>query len=246
MLQTVKLKNPPIKEALVSIVFSHPSGIKLKDFDQYIRYLSDKYPDKENQLRNTISVQVESNEVSNDVEPIGYVLSSTDKKNYIRLNVNSLSIHRVEPYESWENLLREVKRNWIKFSELFADIQIEHISVRYVNVISIELSEENLKFEDYLTLLPQIPDTLSNVVDGYFMQIKMPDTLKKIDSVITEFYTINQKQIEITLDINVIKNLDAPIDSTEILWNILSDLRDFKNKIFFNSITETTKKLCNE
>jgi uncharacterized protein (TIGR04255 family) len=246
MLPKLKLKDPPIKEALISIVFSHPKGVKLSDFDEFCMNLNEEYPNKENKFEKTISFEFNSDVVSNEEKPFGYVFSSKDKKKYIKLDVSSMSFHRVEPYESWENLMVEVKQYWGKFCYLFSEIQIQQISVRYVNVIALKLDEGGIKFEDYLTLLPQIPDTLPKVVEGYFMQVKIPDLTKNLHSVVTEFFTITQGQVEITLDINVMKNLESLLNNDINLWNIFNDLRDYKNKIFFESITEKTKKLYNE
>ncbi len=242
MLPNLKLKNPPIKEALISIAFSHPLGIKLEDLDKFCDKAKGNYPNKKPQFEST--VKIEEEEVIKNTEHVGYMLVSEDKKKYIKLNLNSVSFHRVEPYQSWEHLISETKIYWSELCILFPQMQIKQISVRYINVMGIKF-ENGETFHDYLTLLPDIPDIITTVVEGYFLQIKIPEPIKGLNSVVTEFFTLNQDIVEITLDINVMKNFDSLSINDTNLWILFNDLRAFKNNIFFNSITEKTKNLYN-
>ena len=49
--------------------------------------------------------------------------------------------------------------------------------------------------------------------------------------------------ITIILDIDVFKQAQFALDSNES-WDLLEAFRDFKNKIFFGSVTERTLRLC--
>ncbi len=239
MLPNLKLKNPPIKEALISIAFTHPIGTKQEDLYQFCDITKVNYPNKENEIENTVKIE-NNGSVTKSTEYIGYMLTSPDTKKHIKLHFDSISFHRVEPYENWEQLVTEAKYYLSELQNLFPDIKIKQISVRYINVLGIKFKEGDV-FEDYLTLLPAIPESITKVIEGYFMQIKIPDLSKNINSVVTEFFKYNDDLIEITLDINVIKNLESV--SISSIWNLFDDLRVFKNKIFFNSITEKTKNL---
>lgn len=242
MLKNLKLKNPPIKEALISIAFSHPFGIQLNDLSIFSDAIINEYPNKKTQSELTVKINSDIPEKTTEVK--GYMLSSVDIKQHIKVNFDSISFHRVAPYDSWEHLIKETKIYWEKFYMQFPDIQINQISVRYINVMNIQFKEEE-GFESYLNLLPRIPDNLPKIVEGYFLQLKIPNPIKNLYSVVTEFFTLNQDIVEITLDVNVMKNLDAlPCDDTN-LWMLFEDLRVFKNDIFFNSITEKTKNLYN-
>ena len=243
MLQKLKLKNPPIKEALISIAFSHPIGIQLNDLNLFLNAIINEYPNKNPQSE--VRVKLNSDTPEKTTEVTGYLLSSIDSKQHIIVNFNSISFHRVAPYESWENLIKEAKIYWKRFYLQFPDIQIHQISVRYINVMDIKFKEGE-GFENYLSLLPHIPDNLPKIVEGYFLQLKIPEPIKNLFSVVTEFFTLNQDIVEITLDVNVMKNLDNLPSDDNNLWILFEDLRVFKNDIFFNSITEKTKNLYND
>ncbi len=57
MLPNLKLKNPPIKEALISIAFTHPIGTKQEDLYQFCDITKVNYPNKENEIENTVKIE---------------------------------------------------------------------------------------------------------------------------------------------------------------------------------------------
>ena len=47
---------------------------------------------------------------------------------------------------------------------------------------------ERETFDDYLVLRPHIPENIGKVGEGYFLQVKIPEPLKNLQSVVTEFF----------------------------------------------------------
>ena len=234
-----KLLNPPIKEALISISFT---GVEITRLAEFCEITKKNYPKQKGmyELKATIQNEELSSEGS---RLVGYQLLSNDEKQFITLRSDSISFHKIEPYSSWEEIKKESKLYFDEFQNLFPTLQINEISTRYINSLKLSISEED-GFDKYLKLLPHLPVELPKVVEGYFLQIRLPKPEEKISSIITQYVNSNTSDtVEIILDIHTFKKIE---NTDTNIWHLLELLRVFKNDIFFNSITQVTKNLYND
>ncbi len=121
---------------------------------------------------------------------------------------------------------------------------INKIGLRFVNRIDLpdEVSAENLS--DYLSVVPHVKLPLeaniknilsrvhveANSLNGYISFSNISGPIQQIEAVI--------------LDIDTWKDQDLAIDSQSI-WQNFSQLRDFKNKLFLESLTDKCLTLFN-
>lgn len=76
------------------------------------------------------------------------------------------------------------------------------------------------------------------------MRLEIPNPDIEATAIITQTMDkpTRSPKLPLILDIDVIKNTDY-VENLAKMWEDFENLRDFKNDIFFNSITEKTKEL---
>lgn len=100
-------------------------------------------------------------------------------------------------------------------------------------------------FKEYITTIPEIAPNVPQGLSSYFMRLTIPDPESNNTAIVTEVMepvAQGKTVLPIILDIDVFKEKILEPASPEI-WSMLEGLRDFKNKIFFNSVTSKTKEL---
>ena len=102
----------------------------------------------------------------------------------------------------------------------------------------------NARFEDYLTAPPTIPDALPQSVESFLSRIVIHDGNLDAQCILTqamESSNPSHENLPITLDIDVIANKRFSLEDD--FWRTIENLRDLKNRIFFESITSKTVEL---
>lgn len=107
--------------------------------------------------------------------------------------------------------------------------------------------EEELK--EYILTLPVMPSTIPFTVNGFFMQMIIQNiTDNSIKGLITQTIAdansiVNQKKLPFILDIDISKEKVYNSNNMFEIWQDFDTLRDLKNKVFFENITNKTKEL---
>ena len=117
-------------------------------------------------------------------------------------------------------------------------ITINRIALRYINKIPLKIP---FTPSNYFKTLPYLANGLEYKMNNLFSQISI--TNHKIDARANITEAIETTGIDTALfllDIDVYQQGD--FKESEI-WKNFENLRDFKNEIFFKSITERTLKL---
>ena len=168
----------------------------------------------------------------------GYILRS-ENSNIIQARKGSLSFHKVNGYQEFESLLNQLIGIWnllIKFSN--KQLTINKISVRYLNLIE---KDKEQSMNDVIKIDLSHPFG-ENITDKLIV-IKYEDL---VDSSISGNVTIaNQKKANndsVLLDINLSKAITA---KNEFSFELFKELRQIKNKLFFQLITDKTKSKYN-
>jgi uncharacterized protein (TIGR04255 family) len=90
---------------------------------------------------------------------------------------------------------------------------------------------------------PEIAPGLPQGLSGFFMRLLIPDERSNCNAIVTETMEPPQQNfLPLILDIDVFREAAFDVNATEI-WDTLERLRDFKNQIFFKSITDKAKEL---
>jgi uncharacterized protein (TIGR04255 family) len=76
---------------------------------------------------------------------------------------------------------------------------------------------------------------------GYFSRVIVPDERGQRTAIITQTFQPTPPELAVLLDIDVFRS-KVFADEQEA-WGVIEQLREFKNLIFFDSITEETARL---
>ena len=128
---------------------------------------------------------------------------------------------------------------WAKYISIATPLAITRCALRYIN--HIVLNQAEIDFDEYLRMGPQIPEELPQTINGFLSRVTIVDESEQIAANVVQVFEPKPsiQPTPIILDIDAFKNVDiSPDDLT--LWEIFAGLRAFKNKIFFNFITEKT------
>ena len=227
----------------MEVLFTLHDETTLEDIAKFENVIKDTFREKQ-----TLT-QVEGKIETNTEEPIqinrhdyGYVYFSDDKVRSMqtRLNGFSFSISR-QNYKTWDEFIKEARSYFDSFSSKVNIASTQRISLRYINQINLPLPFDSFTdfFQTRIEIAPDLPQSLAN------MYIQLTLRNEEIDALAIITQTINNPTQEIVpfiFDIDVQKHQDFSMDIDE-MWNVFRQLRDFKNDIFFKSITPKTKKM---
>lgn len=245
--------NPPIKEAIFVIYFKEAIEAEKLNLFRQTDFVKAVFPN----YNPTFTVEV-TNKKSVDlkgVKPVfatshkeeGYTLQGEKGLNkLIQVLPTHISYHNFNRYAGWEVMYAELQNIWSDFCSSIGKIEVSRISVRYINQLLLPLPFKN-GFSDYIKLLPQIPEGINPSLNSFFLQIDVPCGKNEMQGIITETLLPNTQssdKLNFLIDLTVLKAGKFDSESEEI-WAWFTQIRDFKNDLFFSCITEEAKKLFN-
>jgi len=238
MASTRQLKNPPIKEAIINVSFKDVIDLdRIQGFCNN-SFIKIQYP-RQNTLTN-VEINVVDKESVSKTRVEGFILNCENACNRsIQIKVGQLSFHNTNVYIGWDTFYEEFKRIWGIFCDTVGKMDLINISVRYINQLNFNLPLQ-FGFEEYLKFLPTIPDGLSRSINGFFIQLNIPSQDNSMTGIITEtFGTIPKNQLQVILDLIVSKAQNVICNSDD-MWSSFSNVREFKNQLFFSCLTDKT------
>ena len=239
------LKNAPIIEALIDIQVKLPLSIDVTHLKSISTSISQQYPSEMERMKGGFTFRLgrTAEASATDVSLYGYTYSSDDKKQILQVRLDGFTFSRLKPYEKWEHLRDEAYRLWQLYVELAKPEAITRIALRYINRLEIPPSLKDLK--EYITAPPLISPALPNALSSFLTRVVVPVPSVNAVAITTQALepVITGQDIPVILDIDVFMEGDFKVN--EDIWRNIDTLRDLKNKIFFESITETMAELCN-
>lgn len=241
------LKNAPIIEALIDIKVQLPDEISINNIEPLHASISNKYP-----LADRIFVYKTEVNIQNVDDPkqktinkgvIGYFYKTKEETNLVQFRLDGFTFNKLKPYESWEQIKDESNRLWEFYKKELNPKAIKRIALRYIN--KIELSSSINDLYKYLKNPPRIPNKLPQNLKNSLNRIVIQDPEINTQAIITqasEIYSTNQLNILIDIDVFIEnQNIDQSyLNNNKALWESFENLRNFKNKIFFELITNKT------
>ncbi|MDQ6993166.1 MAG: TIGR04255 family protein [Mariprofundus sp.] len=237
------LSNAPIIEALVDIQVQLPADISKQHIDDLKNELSDSYPESEDLFSLSAQIKIEpSGEAPSSEHQQKYTgcrLRSSDKSHIVQLRTNGLSVSRLNPYVTWDDLESNATELWNLYVKHLRPEFITRVALRYINRIEVPLPVSDL--HEYLVTPPIVPSGLPNRISEFVNRIVIHDQNIDARAIIIQAFegVANDKTLPIILDIDVFKEGRLETDDKDI-WNKFTQLRDLKNQIFFESLTEKT------
>ncbi|MBA3613503.1 MAG: TIGR04255 family protein [Nitrospirales bacterium] len=237
------LSKAPITEALINIQVMLPIHKRtiehLAALDEKFR---EQYPDKKTieEFQYKFEGGLPSTGQSSSKQ-LGFRYTNGDNTQVIQATISGLTFSRLPPYEDWPKLRAEARRVWKIYADIIQPDGITRVAARYIN--KLELPGPLLDFDDYLNYVPVVPKALPQMYAGFYSRIVVPDTKHQCMAIITQMYQPGQDPfaVSVVLDIDVFR--EKHFGDEQEAWATIDHLRDFKNLVFFDSLTEKSAEL---
>jgi uncharacterized protein (TIGR04255 family) len=238
--------NAPISEALIDIRASADS-VPLDALRSFNKGLEHSYPkvrlqqEWAGQIR--LGAEANASMVTSKHGVRGYLFLSEDEKQIVQARRDGFTFSRLWPYDSFDALRDEAKRLWLRYVEVASPKKVTRLAVRYVNKIGFE--EEPLVLSEWFHLHPVAPPPLGAPMSDYLVRLVLPHPKEpRYVAIVTQGTSPPHRQEHknaVVLDIDVWTNANFEPDDKAV-WNVIGDLRTYKNDLFFASITKRTEE----
>lgn len=243
------LKNPPVVVALFQLKYN-ASNSKVSDFLQFDTQIRHNFPNRNDNIQvginfgnSSISLGMSKISATSNAEINAYMYSSKDQKTKLEISNNSITYIDEHSYEGWNNFLNHIKKHLSIISKTLDNKEIIRTSIRFINRFT--LNDFNNPQDYFKTLISsdensQIPYPLTQ--SSFRLNLEIPNS--DIYSIVNQSVEYIGAKYIYTFDIDVLDRQHIIFNTDTILEN-LENLRDVKNTIFFDNITQKTIDLCN-
>jgi uncharacterized protein (TIGR04255 family) len=237
---TVKIRNPPIVEAVFDVECDLVPGFDIAAVETPARALfSKQYPKfRAKFLQENEATDGAPAKMSTCLAVQAFQFLQDDEKQLVQVRAQGFSFNRLAPYHSLDDYLPEIERTWRLYVELVSPVQIRVIRLRYINRILVPMTANTVDLDEFLKVGPRLPDEGSLALSGFLSrQIAIEqDTGHQVNLVLTAQLPVDEK-LPIILDITVASAAAAdPADWSNIL-RLVGSLRSLKNRVFLHSLT---------
>jgi uncharacterized protein (TIGR04255 family) len=233
------LKRAPIVEAIIDIRARLPSDF---DIEKAIISLKKVIPKKYTKIEKGIIASIKIMRGKPDIKKgeegkiKAFKFTSQDKKEVAQFRIDGFTYSRLQPYTKWEVVVKEAKKLWNLYKSIVIGLIIERLSVQYINRIDIPTQHE---LEEYFTSTPILPKKLPQIFTNFFSSLEFKEGLLFATVVQTGVPSPKKNNVGVILDITVRKSNSKGINE-KIIWEDINKMRELKNRIFFEMITEKT------
>jgi uncharacterized protein (TIGR04255 family) len=240
-MDALKLKNPPIVEAVVDINCDMPPTFNVEALpEKALELFRPEYPQVKKQYVEQYEFKPQPGappDYSLKRGVSGLQFMQSDGKQVIQVRTGGYSFNRLAPYGSLDEYLVEIKRTWEIFVSLTRPNSIRSIQLRYINRIMLPLGPTGVTLSDYFKIT-SYPDIGNLVMTGFLHQISSVDSAtNNTATVILTGLPPEKGQAPILLDISVAWQGSLPVEDVGILVAKIQSLRALKNSVFSNTLT---------
>ena len=241
------LANPPIVEAVLDLDCDLPPSLDFASLQDVVKNTyHDGYPTfrplffQEAKFESKSDAPAEMS-VRRGIQ--AFQCFDETEKQLVQVRAQGYSFNRLAPYTSMDDYLPEIERTWNLFLKLMSPVQLRVVRLRYINRILLPLTNGQVELERYLKMnLHPADDKL--MMTGFLNQYAAveKETGHEVNVVVTSQPPDNDR-LPIIFD-NCVACVAKvqPQDWTWILAKIQS-LRDLKNRVLKNTLTETCLNL---
>lgn len=244
------LNNPPVVVALFQIKYNSTTT-KLIDFLKFDNQLKHIFPIRRDNIQvgidlkgSSIPLGVSTFSATSDAKIGSYIYMSVDQKVRLEISENTITYVDENPYQGWDNFKKSSLHSLMILADTLNNLEISRISIRFINRFNFDNFDDPEKF--FKTLISSSNDSeLPFPLRQYGFRLLMDIPNSDIYSIVNHnVENIRTNSYIYTLDIDVL-DMQHLMFEKETIANNMEKLRDVKNDIFFNSITQKTIDLCN-
>ena len=237
------LSKPPILEA--QIVFSFKTAVDISNINDFHSAVKDKYPQLAQRFNVSHTLGLGGKQSSEAVkqELVGYQLLSADGKKTLFYQKANLVFSELGQYHSWDKFLDEIFETGNKIKGSLANSPFGQVSARYINQFNITPPFDPAKL---FNILPKVElSSHKGFMNSSFVKFNLASN-NGMQAAVSFFQkgpgTNSSGQIEFILDISVFKDITGTLDNSDQIRADLALLREFKNDVFFNLVTDELLK----
>ena len=238
------LSNAPITEAIVDIRVKARLDLDVAIFGEPREMLAAGFPTKVEQRVFTTKVQFgpESGSQSTEHDLRGYVFSSEDKLNVVQFRVDGFTFNRLKPYTSWKSVWPQALELWRRYQKMALPVAITRMALRYINHIA--LPSRTFGLEGVLTCPPPVPKTLGATIARFTTRVTIQASNGRLEAHVSQAIEPKPDRDGATLilDIDAYRQAELLLEEDDVEARIeetFAELHEFKNEIFFASLSET-------
>ena len=240
-----RFPNAPITEALLDIHVEFSASVAPEKLESFHDAVRDAYPTKQRRVKWRGEIQLASDSVQQAVKrgAQGFLFKSEDGRRIVQARQDGFTFNWLKPYDNWQALQSEAHSRWEAYRDTLCPEAVIRVGLRYINRIEIPIPFED--FRDYVKTAPDIAPGVSQGLSSLFMRLEIPDAKRKLVAIITETMespTKDGKRLPLLFDIEVVRQ-DRLDPRSPALWETFEQMRQFKNEIFFSSVTDKAKEL---
>ncbi len=247
MVQPKHLENAPIIEAVLDVRVKNRAGFSVSEFEKIGTALNTEFVIKKNVVEFQTNIRLKKDgPASADLNDqiVGFQFWSTDQLNVTSFRKDGFSFSRLRPYTNWAQVFGKMQPLWEAYLKIAQPELITRIAVRYINKVSIPAPVAD--FDDYFTAIAKVPKELPQFISNFLSRVVIHDPHSGLSAAITQVLEplISGQPVVVLLDVDAYYNTsgDFKVDDPKIPI-IFEQLREFKNRIFFASLTEKAIKL---
>ena len=232
------LSRAPIVEGLIDIRVELPPPPNLAALKNLSDELAEDFPSRNERFRwsgsFSIDQQLRETRTTQYEEPDGYVLRSVDGGVVAQFRFDGLTLSRLQPYGSWDDLTKRTKFFWNKYRDAVRPVKVPRVACRFINRIPFPAGSS---FETIFATGFSLPSSLPQNVAGFLLRIALPFNPEQSMAIVSQ--TLDSDGAHCILDIDVFSERAEGFTEPEI-WEKLAGLREIKNRLFFESLTPST------
>lgn len=175
---------------------------------------------------------------------LGKRLDSKAPPHVLQIKTTGFTFSRLHPYDTWQSMRDAAAALWRDFAEV-AKPSVSRTALRYINELKLPLPITD--FADYLTVPPQVPAALPQSISGFLQRTVIVNQPSGSVAVVMQAMEdiqagLSPQDVTVVLDIDVFRYEQVqPLGDR--LTQSLEDLHEFKNRIFFEHLTDRALEL---
>ncbi len=240
-------KNPPIIEAVCEFIFELEDPVNQEGIDLFFEKIKEKFPKKKKGQVFQVEIKMDIKEKKQEEHRIIREFDqffSEDEKKLIQLDQRRLSIHRLKPYNSWEEFYQLIKLAFGSYIENIKIKSIQRIGLRYIN--DINLPPNKFVMEKLFNLYPYLGGNLPKEIASFLVGVVLPfENNRDYARIQLIDQSRSIENIIIRLDIDYFLAQPGTVKKEDALeW--VNIAHKHVGEIFENSISEEIKQIFNQ
>ncbi len=235
---------PPITEAVIELRFE--GQLNAREMERVRDRFKSQYPTVE-QLQMVEVIFDEGGTAAPKFVPVGFKMTDKNALDVLMMKTNALGTIRLAPYESWETLKGRAEENWELLEKVLnTRKRVLRIGARFINRIDIPsdfLSSKDIEefFPTHIRLGPNIAQQIGNFTFRVSAIHAGTGAKLTIQSAILDQPALLE-YTSISLDTDAYFDAEVP-QRIDAMWAMADKLREAKNDVFENSISDHLRAL---